>query len=236
MYQLKKIIFILIVAILTFILVYLCYTAFEGYSTSSRISMINKNRYSIFIDITESKLYLIDISTGKSVKSYPIASGKSSTPSPLGTWKIISKGDWGKGFGGEWLGLNVPWGTYGIHGTNRPGSIGYAVSHGCIRMFNKDVEELSKFVGYGTTVVIYGGPYGPFGNGFRVIKPGCSGADVYEVQKIMKNRGYYPYAVDGIYGEGMKRYVIKFRVDNHLSLTHDINGEFYKALGIRLMD
>lgn len=61
-------------------------------------------------------------------------------------------------------------------------------------------------------------------------------ADVYEVQKIMKNRGYYPYAVDGIYGEGMKRYVIKFRVDNHLSLTHDINGEFYKALGIRLMD
>ena len=41
---------------------------------------------------------------------------------------------------------------YGIHGTNAPGSIGKAASHGCIRMRNRDVEELFAMVGVGVTV------------------------------------------------------------------------------------
>ena len=47
--------------------------------------------------------------------------------------------NWGGGFGTRWLGLNVPWGIYGIHGTNQPWSIGTQASAGCIRMFNRHV-------------------------------------------------------------------------------------------------
>jgi hypothetical protein len=41
---------------------------------------------------------------------------------------------------------------YGIHGTNRPTSIGKAASHGCIRMRNQDVEELFELVQVGDEV------------------------------------------------------------------------------------
>jgi len=41
-----------------------------------------------------------------------------------------------------------------IHGTNNPGSIGGAVSYGCIRMFNADVLDLYGRVGFGTTVIV----------------------------------------------------------------------------------
>ena len=60
-------------------------------------------------------------SDGEVYKRYPIAVGKASTPTPIGEWKIVHRSTgWGGGFGTRWLGLNVPWGIYGIHGTNKP--------------------------------------------------------------------------------------------------------------------
>ena len=56
-------------------------------------------------------------------------------------------------FGVLWMGLSKP--HYGIHGTNNPASIGKNVSHGCIRMFNHDVLELSSRVPIGTRVAIH---------------------------------------------------------------------------------
>jgi len=44
---------------------------------------------------------------------------------------------------------------YGIHGTDTPSSIGQSVSHGCVRMFNEDVEKLYPMVPVGTAVYIY---------------------------------------------------------------------------------
>jgi hypothetical protein len=44
---------------------------------------------------------------------------------------------------------------YLIHGTNQETSIGDAVSHGCIRMYNDDVERLFGLVSVGTPVFIY---------------------------------------------------------------------------------
>lgn len=41
-----------------------------------------------------------------------------------------------------------------IHGTNNPGSIGGAVSYGCIRMLNADVLDLYSRVGFGTKVIV----------------------------------------------------------------------------------
>lgn len=189
--------------------------------------------YNILVDLTELRMYLIDKNSNKVVKTYPVAGGKSSTPSPIGTWTIVDKASgWGKGFGTRWMGLNVPWGKYGIHGTNKPLSIGGAESLGCIRMHNNDVEDLYKRVECGTSVVIYGGPYGMFSNNFRTLTPGDRGADVFEVQRRMKNIGYYPGTLDGIYGDSMKHYVVKFRKEKNLSITHTLDREFYKKLDI----
>jgi lipoprotein-anchoring transpeptidase ErfK/SrfK len=44
-------------------------------------------------------------------------------------------------------------GNYAIHGTNRPNSIGRAVSYGCIRMANNDIQDLFQRVGVKTQVV-----------------------------------------------------------------------------------
>ena len=69
-----------------------------------------KKEFSIFIEIGDKTLYLLE--NGKCIKEYTIASGKSGSPSPIGAWKIVEKGDWGEGFGGRWMGLDVPWGTF----------------------------------------------------------------------------------------------------------------------------
>ncbi|WP_414710031.1 L,D-transpeptidase [Pseudorhodoplanes sp.] len=45
-------------------------------------------------------------------------------------------------------------GERAIHGTNNPGSIGGAVSYGCIRMFNADVLDLYDRVKFGTPVIV----------------------------------------------------------------------------------
>lgn len=109
--------------------------------------------YRITIKPKEKRLYLIK--DNKIFKSYPIATGKPSTPTPIGTFKIENVAiNPGGPFGVRWLGLDAPYGDYGIHGTNNPSSIGKSVSNGCIRMYNKDVLDLSKYVSIGTVVKI----------------------------------------------------------------------------------
>ena len=107
-------------------------------------SVYNKNREgkTILIEIDKKKLYLIDNNHMNNSKEYSIASGKPSSPTPIGTFKVTDMGKWGEGFGSRWIGLDIPWGNYGIHGTNKPGSIGFNVSAGCIRMRNSDIEEI----------------------------------------------------------------------------------------------
>ena len=99
------------------------------------------------------------------VKVYPVAIGKPSTPSPLGDYHIFEKevNPWWfpprtgevvpsgphNPLGYRWMGF-AP--LYGIHGTNAPWAIGLAVSNGCIRMHEEDVEELFEVVPYGTPV------------------------------------------------------------------------------------
>lgn len=187
-----------------------------------------KSNLAILVDLSEERLYLVDKDNNVIIKKHGIASGKLDTPSPIGTWKVMHMSKWSGGFGTRWIGLNVPWGKFGIHGTNKPYTIGSEASHGCIRMVNKDIEELYKYVEQGMIVAIYAGPFGPFEKGLITLKPGDRGSAVYEVQRRMKDRGYYPGYVDGIYGEGMKKYVIKFRKDNNLTISHNIDNAFIK--------
>ncbi|MDC6270088.1 L,D-transpeptidase family protein [Lysinibacillus fusiformis] len=87
-------------------------------------------------------------------KQYPIAVGRMLHETPVGSFIIINKDpNPGGPFGTMWMSLSKE--HYGIHGTNDPSSIGHAVSHGCIRMQNQDVEELASIVPIGTEVVIH---------------------------------------------------------------------------------
>ena len=109
--------------------------------------------YNIVVDTNARRLMLYR--DGSLVKTYPVAVGKPSTPTPKGNFRIANTANHPGGpFGVYWLGLNVPGGDYGIHGTNNPSSIGKAVSHGCIRMQNMDILDLIKYVGVGTSVKI----------------------------------------------------------------------------------
>lgn len=108
--------------------------------------------YSIDVSVLKHTLTLLQ--DGRVVKRYPIGVGKMLTPTPVGTYTIVNKApNPGGPFGVMWMGLSKP--HYGIHGTNRPSSIGKDVSRGCIRMYNKDVLELSKLVPIGTPVHIH---------------------------------------------------------------------------------
>lgn len=194
------------------------------------------DEFTILIEVDDKRLMLINNLDKTIVKSYTIATGKPDSPTPLGTFKIIEKAKWGEGFGTRWIGLDVPWGKYGIHGTNNPGSIGGNLSAGCIRMKNNDVEELYSMVSYNTIVNITNGLYGPFGQSFRELRPGHRGSDVLEVQKRLSQIGYYKGSLDGIYGEGMKKALITYLKDKDLPLTDKINYEIYTDLNIILME
>ncbi|MEK3888332.1 L,D-transpeptidase [Bacillus sp. FSL K6-3431] len=108
----------------------------------------------MWIDVSTKKHQLKLFDGSKLIKTYPVAIGKMLTPTPYGSYTIINKQtNPGGPFGVLWMGLSKP--HYGIHGTNNPASIGKSVSHGCIRMHNHDVLELSAKVSVGTGVVIH---------------------------------------------------------------------------------
>jgi L,D-transpeptidase ErfK/SrfK len=118
----------------------------------------------IVISIADRKLVLLE--GERVVKVYDTAVGKPSTPTPEGDFEVVNRiphPTWfGKGkpvppgksnpLGTRWLGLSKA--GYGIHGTNAPASIGTAASKGCIRMNNRDVEELFPLIQVGVRVEI----------------------------------------------------------------------------------
>lgn len=198
------------------------------------VAQVNSNTYKILVDVEESRLYLFE--NDKIVKVYKCAGGKPSTPSPIGTWKIIQKANWGEGFGGSWMGFNVPWGQFGIHGTLDKYSIGWSSSHGCIRMNNEDVAELYKIIPYGTKVTIVDGVYGAFGKGFRSLKSGMYGSDVLEIQKKLKELGFLNASPNGKFGEATEEAIKMFCKQNKMYVTKIITPELIQKMGFTLID
>jgi len=107
----------------------------------------------------------------------PVTSGSSHDPLPLGNWKVRSV-SWMPEFhynpdlfwdakatdtkatlkpgpnnpvGVVWIDISVE--HYGLHGTPEPSRIGYAQSHGCVRLTNWDAARLATFVGANTPVI-----------------------------------------------------------------------------------
>jgi L,D-transpeptidase ErfK/SrfK len=122
----------------------------------------------IIVSIPDRKLVLME--ADHVVRIFPTAVGRPKSPSPAGSYTIVDRlvhPTWyykgkivppGKAnpLGTRWLGLSVK--GYGIHGTNVPASIGRNASHGCIRMRNKDVEELFELVSVGDSVELVSEP------------------------------------------------------------------------------
>jgi L,D-transpeptidase ErfK/SrfK len=106
------------------------------------------------IDVSINNRWLRLIKDGELKKQYPIAVGRILHGTPVGNFIIINKApNPGGPYGSMWMSLSKE--HYGIHGTNDPSSIGKAVSRGCIRMYNSDVEELANIVPIGTSVTIH---------------------------------------------------------------------------------
>jgi hypothetical protein len=169
---------------------------------------------------------------GQAVKSYPVAIGTRKTPSPIGEWKIVHKGgSWGGGFGARWLGINVPWGIYGIHGTNKPGSIGYGSSHGCIRMFNHHVIELYKMVKVGTPVYILGNP--PLAPLRCILQLKSTGKDVLLLQFALRKVGFDPGMADARYGSETELAISRLQAFYGLAVTGRASTNEQYLLGLR---
>jgi murein L,D-transpeptidase YcbB/YkuD len=108
------------------------------------------------------------------LRVFTVATGGTWTPTPHGRFRIVSKyrrpwwypppdSSWANDLdpippgpenplGTRWMGLSVP--EVGIHGTPNPASVGYSISHGCIRMKKRDAESLFRLVRVGTRVWI----------------------------------------------------------------------------------
>ena len=109
----------------------------------------------------------------KVMRTFTVATGQAIYPTPLGKFSIVVmwKNPWwyppnspwaagenpippgpGNPLGTRWMGLSAP--GVGIHGTPEDGSIGYSLSHGCIRMHIPQAEWLFNHVTVGTPVYI----------------------------------------------------------------------------------
>lgn len=164
-------------------------------------------RDGIVINLPEIRLYYFN--QGQ-LMTYPVSIGKVGWKTPITSGKIVDKEanpSWhvpksimaenaargvhtpevvGPGpknpLGKYALRLSMP--GYLIHGTNSPTSIGRRVSHGCIRMFPTDIEELFNSVPVGTPVSLINEP----------IKAGFKGNKLYlEVHPLLAE---YPMAED----------------------------------------
>ncbi len=197
---------------------------------SSGAERIVPENMSIIIDMDN--LTLTIFNGGEPYKKYLVAMGKYETPTPVGNWEILSMNtDPPDVMGTRWMGLNIPYGQYGIHGTNNPHSIGSFASHGCIRMFNKDAEEIYRMVTASTPVIIIGTPFGAPGTEPTVLKNGDRGPAVLEVQRALKRLGYLKWKPDGFWGQGTEKAVKKFREDNGLTGPNIIDDKTYRLLG-----
>lgn len=133
----------------------------------------------ITINLAEYLLYHVEaVEGGYNIRTYPVGIGQEGFPTPTGEMTVKKKirepvwavppsvrrehPEYPKSFppgpenalGDYWIGLSKR--GYGLHGTNRPLGIGRRVSHGCVRLYPEDVEDLFSRVKIGTRVnIIY---------------------------------------------------------------------------------
>ena len=118
----------------------------------------------VLVSIPDRRLAVLE--NGKVLRTFSVAVGAPVSPSPAGQFVVANRisnptyyhpgvvipAGSDNPIGPRWIGLSQK--GVGIHGTNEPHSIGHAVSHGCIRLRNQDVEQLFAMVQVGDVVEI----------------------------------------------------------------------------------
>ncbi len=74
----------------------------ELYNAKASVLKKKEENIAILVDLVDERLYLIDKENNLILKSYRIASGKRGSPSPIGTWTVVSMGKWSGAFGTRW--------------------------------------------------------------------------------------------------------------------------------------
>lgn len=137
-----------------------------GADKATDIQVNNNIKRWVLINIPAHSLRLYD--NDKCIEMYPVGVGKIETKTPVGFYKVMEKivnPTWtdpadvslvipsgeDNPLGYRWIGIG---GNYGIHGTNKPSSVGHYVSNGCVRMVEADVEKVFDKVDVGTEVQI----------------------------------------------------------------------------------
>jgi L,D-transpeptidase ErfK/SrfK len=127
------------------------------------------NQTYLLIKLSRRRVYFYK--NGKLQTSYPIAIGKAGWETPVGTFEIIDMQRdpvWENPFTGKIIppGRNNPLGVawigfwtdginqIGFHGTYNENLVGQPVSHGCIRMRNRDILKLYEQVNISTLVKV----------------------------------------------------------------------------------
>ncbi len=146
------------------------------------IPEINYQLNTIYINLSEKRLYYpTEIKGKKYVITFPVGIGTDETGTKTGEYEISQKRENPSWYVPENIkkenpelpdvfppGEDNPLGTRAmrlgntallIHGTNKKFGIGMKVSHGCIRMYNHDVERLFDLVKEGTKVKVIDLPY-----------------------------------------------------------------------------
>src|SRR5581483_3808133 len=122
-------------------------------------------RRRILVSIPDRKLAVVE--GNRVIRVFTVAVGASVSTTPSWKFEIVTAVSQPTYFhsgvvippgadnpvGTRWIGLNQK--GYGIHGTNDPQSIGKAASHGCIRLRNRDIEQLFEMVRVSDTVEIH---------------------------------------------------------------------------------
>ncbi|NEN88976.1 MAG: L,D-transpeptidase [Okeania sp. SIO3H1] len=123
----------------------------------------------LVIKLSDRRVYLYQDDQLKT--SYPIAIGREGWETPTGTHKVIQKipnPSWENPFteeiippgpenplGERWIGFWTDGKNYiGFHGTPNAETVGQAISHGCVIMFDQDLQALFEKVRIGTIVVV----------------------------------------------------------------------------------
>ncbi len=133
------------------------------------IALLPVSTFNLVVDLSDRRVYLYQ---GKAFKkSFPVAIGKEGWETPLGSFKVFQKYQnpvWQHPITGEAIppGDRNPLGKWwlgfydhgklliGFHGTPDESLLGEAVSHGCLRMKNADIEALAKQIELGTPVSV----------------------------------------------------------------------------------
>ena len=137
-----------------------------SFAQTAKAAGNDRVRRVVLVSIPDRRLAVLE--EGEVIASFPIAVGAEASPSPTGEFQIVSRvanptyykpgtvipAGKDNPVGTRWLGLSQK--GYGIHGTNAPKSVGHAASHGCIRLRNRDVEELFTMLQVGDVVQIRG--------------------------------------------------------------------------------